>query len=133
SATCGCDPTLNLLSCGSDGVTYLSPCHAGCQATESALFSNCSHVTSLNKTGPGIVSPGLCDVGCFDNFVIFNVLTATQTFIFSINNMPRHLLALRILEPQDRAFGSAFLHFAPFIASLPAPYIFGKWMESMCL
>ncbi|GFO01962.1 solute carrier organic anion transporter family member, partial [Plakobranchus ocellatus] len=131
ATSCGCDATLNLLSCGSDGLTYLSPCHAGCAVTDAAIFTNCSSLTSTDQ--PGVVSPGICDVGCFDNFIIFNVLTATQTFIFSINNMPRHLLALRILEPKDRAFGSAFLHFAPFIASLPAPYIFGKWMEQMCL
>ncbi|GFO01959.1 solute carrier organic anion transporter family member [Plakobranchus ocellatus] len=128
---CDCDPTLNLLSCGSDGLTYLSPCYAGCVVSVSAIFTNCSSLTSTDQSG--IVTPGLCDVGCFHNFVMFNVLTATQTFIFALNNMPRHLLALRILEPEDRAFGSAFLHFAPYVASLPAPYIFGKWMEQMCL
>ncbi|XP_012945564.1 solute carrier organic anion transporter family member 1C1 [Aplysia californica] len=131
ASTCHCDPSLNLLSCGTDGHTYLSPCYAGCTDSNGTVFFNCSGFNVHNSSSQA--EPGVCDVGCERNFILYNILQASQTFIFSMNNMPRHLLALRILYPEDRAFGNAFMHFAPFLASIPAPLLFGKWIESMCV
>ncbi|XP_012939448.1 solute carrier organic anion transporter family member 1A2-like [Aplysia californica] len=98
SASCECPSDATpLVSCGEDGLQYLSPCYAGCSVEDGKLFRNCSQLLAPH-TG-GMVTPGVCDAGCDQNFLIYVVLHGAQNLIENLSNIPRSLLILRyILE-----------------------------------
>ncbi|CAG5120092.1 unnamed protein product [Candidula unifasciata] len=92
--TCQCVGTTNLLSCGADGNNYLSPCYAGCQSVSGKvnIHTECSGLTgSTNMT----MTSGLCDSDCYRNFVLYVVLHAVQSTLYSMSSIPMRLLILR--------------------------------------
>ncbi|XP_005107893.2 solute carrier organic anion transporter family member 4A1 [Aplysia californica] len=104
---CGCETEKQLLSCGSDGLHYYSPCHAGCTSLDGKTFMECTGLA----TGNGTVTPGLCDTTCHDNFVIYTVLNGVQGLVFTMAMVPRRLLLFRVVSAQDRGFAGSMLFF----------------------
>ncbi|CAG5127480.1 unnamed protein product, partial [Candidula unifasciata] len=104
---CGCDAVKQLISCGSDGRNYLTPCHAGCESSIGKTFVNCTGIADAAMT----LVPGLCPTPCKRNFYLYVALHAIQGMISGMANIPRRLLLLRIVDPRDRAFATSLFAF----------------------
>lgn len=90
---CHCDYVQYSPVCGEDGVTYISPCHAGC--TDLSYYgdsgviqglSNCSCVKSLGGgLFGGSATPGACKVDCrnWQSFYLFLAFVCLNNFLSS--------------------------------------------------
>ncbi|BFZ20855.1 hypothetical protein BsWGS_23894 [Bradybaena similaris] len=126
---CGCGPVKQLISCGSDGRNYLTPCHAGCEDSIGKTFTNCTGIADATMT----LVPGLCPTPCKKNFYLYIALHAIQGMIGGMASIPRRLLILRIVDPRDRAFATSLFAFFGTILGLPSPNLFGRVIDDACL
>uniref|UniRef100_A0A8D3CHB1 Solute carrier organic anion transporter family member n=1 Tax=Scophthalmus maximus TaxID=52904 RepID=A0A8D3CHB1_SCOMX len=121
--------------CGENGITYVSPCLAGC--TDSAgsgkntVFSNCSCV---GVAGNFTASTGQCPHkdDCDRMFPYFLALSVITSFIISLGGTPGYMLLIR----NDYSnFSGQRLHSLTLqlMSGIPAPIYFGAIIDSTCL
>ncbi|GAB0098810.1 solute carrier organic anion transporter family member 5A1 [Sergentomyia squamirostris] len=154
---CECPMTDVEPVCGNNGLTYFSPCHAGCTAFSSrSNYTNCacvhSNITNV-YTGSGgsqaqasIASPdfaevtvvpvataGPCNSPCRTIYP-FLILLFFMTFIVAATQMPLLMIVLRSVSNEERSFalGMQFVIFRLF-GYIPAPIVFGSLIDSTCL
>jgi len=101
--------------CGSNDVTYFSPCHAGCQiesdngSTEwnQKVFTSCSciptDISNLNSQATGRCQNG----SCVRNLVLLGLMFIIAIAMTMAANVPRNHFSLRIVDPADRAISIA--------------------------
>uniref|UniRef100_A0A6B2ECB5 Putative organic anion transporter n=1 Tax=Phlebotomus kandelakii TaxID=1109342 RepID=A0A6B2ECB5_9DIPT len=154
---CECPMTDVEPVCGNNGLTYFSPCHAGCTAFSSrSNYTNCacvhSNATSVYNGGGGsqaqasIASPdfaevtvvpvataGPCNSPCRTIYP-FLILLFFMTFIVAATQMPLLMIVLRSVSNEERSFalGMQFVIFRLF-GYIPAPIVFGSLIDSTCL
>ncbi|XP_023293331.2 solute carrier organic anion transporter family member 4C1 isoform X2 [Lucilia cuprina] len=144
--------------CGNNGLTYFSPCHAGCTAfSSSSNYTNCacvhanisssiylgaggSHAQALNAnenfaevTVVPVATAGPCANPC-RNIYPFLILLFFMTFIVAATQMPLLMIVLRSVSEEERSFalGMQFVIFRLF-GYIPAPILFGNLIDSTCL
>ncbi|XP_055892334.1 solute carrier organic anion transporter family member 2B1-like [Biomphalaria glabrata] len=132
SSLCDCASSKQLLSCGSDGNNYLSPCYAGCSTPQGKNFLECNLLQN-STSGSKMVTPGLCPTDCQTNFMVYVVLHGVQSLVEGASSIPRNLLTLRLVDARDRAFAMSFLMFFYNIISIPSPNLFGSIIDGSCL
>lgn len=94
NANCHCDYVKYSPICGDDGLTYISPCHAGCSEMSFGEnggitgFSNCSCVMKMNELnlsigGGGSATRGSCIVDCWNwrSFYLFMAFKCLNNFL----------------------------------------------------
>lgn len=156
---CLCTETDMEPVCGNNGLTYFSPCHAGCAAFSSrSNFTNCAcvhenvreHTASLNGASASaltaahahdysevtvvpVATAGACNPPCTTIFP-FLVLLFFMTFVVAITQMPLLMIVLRSVSEEERSFalGMQFVIFRLF-GYIPAPILFGNLIDSTCL
>ncbi|XP_026794351.3 solute carrier organic anion transporter family member 2B1 [Pangasianodon hypophthalmus] len=146
SLMCSCsDESFNPV-CGSDGVEFRSPCHAGCKTRIEKLEpleSNQPSTTIQNYTdcacvGPGgsqgYAVPGTCGNMCSHLLIPFMVLSSLTCFLASLSQTPSFMMILRTVTPEDKSFalGIQFMLFRV-LAFLPAPVLYGSAIDSTCI
>ncbi|XP_076083962.1 solute carrier organic anion transporter family member 2A1-like [Mytilus galloprovincialis] len=129
SSVCNCNPQEYFPVCGTNDVTYFSPCYAGCSDTvrNGRLFVNCTQITS------GQATAGLCPFDCntFYPFIIVNVI---GSFIGALSIMPMVIAKMRSVEDRDKATGMGLQStVVSLLAAIPIPIIFGKIIDTTCL
>ncbi|XP_014616606.1 PREDICTED: solute carrier organic anion transporter family member 5A1 isoform X2 [Polistes canadensis] len=132
--------------CGNNGLTYFSPCHAGCTAFSSkSNFTNCAcihgNLTMLPPAAPEfaevtvvpVATAGPCISPCRTIFP-FLILLFFMTFIVAVTQMPLLMIVLRSVSEEERSFalGMQFVIFRLF-GYIPAPILFGNLIDSTCL
>ncbi|XP_043673472.1 solute carrier organic anion transporter family member 5A1 isoform X3 [Vespula pensylvanica] len=132
--------------CGNNGLTYFSPCHAGCTAFSSkSNFTNCAcihgNLTMLPPAAPEfaevtvvpVATAGPCTSPCRTIFP-FLILLFFMTFIVAVTQMPLLMIVLRSVSEEERSFalGMQFVIFRLF-GYIPAPILFGNLIDSTCL
>ncbi|KYM80179.1 Solute carrier organic anion transporter family member 5A1 [Atta colombica] len=132
--------------CGNNGLTYFSPCHAGCTAFSSkSNFTNCAcihgNLTVLPPAAPEfaevtvvpVATAGPCTSPCKTIFP-FLILLFFMTFIVAVTQMPLLMIVLRSVSEEERSFalGMQFVIFRLF-GYIPAPILFGNLIDSTCL
>lgn len=146
--------------CGNNGLTYFSPCHAGCTAFSNTNYTNCACVqanTTTKATTPSglyagaegsqaaaltdyaevtvvpIATVGACGSTCRTIYP-FLILLFFMTFIVASTQMPLLMIVLRSVSEEERSFalGMQFVIFRLF-GYIPAPIIFGNLIDSSCL
>uniref|UniRef100_A0A673IWZ4 Solute carrier organic anion transporter family member n=2 Tax=Sinocyclocheilus rhinocerous TaxID=307959 RepID=A0A673IWZ4_9TELE len=138
---CGCpdfqwDPV-----CGQNGVTYISPCHAGCNSTRGAeqnmTFHGCTCIQSWGLTsGNSSAVLGQCsrETSCTKMFYIYLALQSLAFSVYCLGTVPFFLVSLRIVDPALKSLSvGVFLLVSRVFGGIPAPICFGALIDSTCL
>ncbi|NWI21649.1 SO1C1 protein, partial [Crypturellus soui] len=127
--------------CGENGITYISACLAGCQASngsgKSTVFYNCSCVgilESSSRSSSAVVGP--CQKGneCPKMFLYFLVISVITSYTLSVGGTPGYILLLRCIKPHLKSFALGIYTLAiRVLAGIPAPVYFGVAIDTTCL
>uniref|UniRef100_A0A672T7N8 Solute carrier organic anion transporter family member n=1 Tax=Sinocyclocheilus grahami TaxID=75366 RepID=A0A672T7N8_SINGR len=142
NAGCGCpdfqwDPV-----CGQNGVTDISPCHAGCNSTRGAeqnmTFHGCTCIQNWGLTsGNSSAVLGQCsrETSCTKMFYIYLALQSLAFSVYCLGTVPFFLVSLRIVDPalKSLSVGVFLLVLRVFGNGIPAPICFGALIDSTCL
>ncbi|KAL6106786.1 slco3a1 [Pungitius sinensis] len=138
---CNCFTSSISPVCGSNGVTYLSACFAGCTQTGS---SRTTSNTPQNLTGCACVSseselatavPGKCPMpGCQESFLIFLCVICACSLVGAMAQTPSVIILIRTVsqELKSYALGVLFL-LLRLLGFIPPPLVFGAGIDSTCL
>ncbi|KAL3061579.1 solute carrier organic anion transporter family member 3A1 [Trematomus bernacchii] len=138
---CNCFTSSISPVCGSNGVTYLSACFAGCTRTGSTrIGSNISQ----NLTGCACVSsesefatatPGKCPTpGCQETFLIFLCVICACSLVGAMAQTPSVIILIRTVSPELKSYALGLLFLLlRLLGFIPPPLIFGAGIDSTCL
>ncbi|XP_034538715.1 solute carrier organic anion transporter family member 2B1 [Notolabrus celidotus] len=135
SMSCQCPKEAFNPVCGSDGVEFRSPCHAGCTAMEIDSKNKTSNYTGCRCVGGlGVASPGTCGSGCSHLLLPFMVLIGLTAFIASFSQTPSYMMILRTVPAEDKSFavGVQYMLFRV-LAFMPGPVLYGSVIDTTCL
>ncbi|XP_044048062.1 solute carrier organic anion transporter family member 3A1 [Siniperca chuatsi] len=127
--------------CGSNGVTYLSACFAGCTQTGS---SQTTSNNSQNLTGCSCVSaeselatavPGKCPMpGCQEAFLVFLCVICACSLVGAMAQTPSVIILIRTVSPELKSYALGLLFLLlRLLGFIPPPLIFGAAIDSTCL
>uniref|UniRef100_A0A8C6KFG1 Solute carrier organic anion transporter family member n=1 Tax=Nothobranchius furzeri TaxID=105023 RepID=A0A8C6KFG1_NOTFU len=123
--------------CGENGITYASPCLAGCTTStgsgKNTVFWNCSCV---GVAGNFTASAGQCTDkdNCDRMFSYFLALSVITSFIISLGGTPGYMFLIRCIKPQLKSLALGFHALATrTLAGIPAPIYFGAIIDTTCL
>lgn len=146
--------------CGSDGVEFRSPCHAGCTTEETDFhsgrtvnYTNCGCISvsphpptrlspspvpgpspSLDSDPRGWAVPGTCGSPCSNLIVLFMVFVALTCFIASFCHTPSYIIILRSVPVEDKSFAVGLQYmFFRVLAFMPGPVLYGRVIDTTCL
>uniref|UniRef100_A0A672SVZ8 Solute carrier organic anion transporter family member n=1 Tax=Sinocyclocheilus grahami TaxID=75366 RepID=A0A672SVZ8_SINGR len=138
----GCNCYTSSLSpvCGSNGITYLSACLAGCTKTicsPSSLSQNLTGCKCIaHGDGPGTAMPGKCsNPGCQQAFLTFLAVVCACSMIGAMAQTPSVIILIRTLEISIKNMYSTVTlsHVFHVPGFIPPPLIFGVGIDSTCL
>ncbi|XP_056312181.1 solute carrier organic anion transporter family member 1C1 [Danio aesculapii] len=122
--------------CGEDGLTYVSPCLAGCRTSHGSgmdtVFAQCSCIGVGNQTA----TAGQCNnrESCHRIFPYFLALSVITSFIISLGGTPGYMLLIRCIKPQLKSLALGFHTLTTrTLAGIPAPIYFGAIIDTTCL
>ncbi|KAG7456194.1 hypothetical protein MATL_G00249170 [Megalops atlanticus] len=127
--------------CSDNGITYMSPCLAGCTSSsgtgKNTVFHNCSCVLSYPPdSGSLSVSLGQCprSPACGHSFTIYMVVSVLSSFINSLGTTPGYMVIIRCIAPELKslALGIQTLVMRT-LGGIPAPVYFGALIDTTCL
>ncbi|XP_034540777.1 solute carrier organic anion transporter family member 1C1-like [Notolabrus celidotus] len=127
--------------CGENGITYVSPCWAGCNSStgsgRNTVFDNCTCV-ALAHTQPSNLTAtlGQCPRrdSCDKIFPYFLALSVVSSFIISLGGTPGFVLLVRCIKPELKSLALGIHTLATrTLAGIPAPIYFGAIIDTTCL
>ncbi|CAL9683169.1 unnamed protein product [Knipowitschia caucasica] len=127
--------------CSDSGITYISPCLAGCISSsgygKKTVFNNCSCVDMSYPAGSSSsVKLGQCPHAkdCTRSFKSYMAVSVLSSFIGSLGATPGYMVIIRCIGPELKslALGVEAL-VARALGGIPAPIYFGAWIDSTCL
>ncbi|XP_062261639.1 solute carrier organic anion transporter family member 2B1 isoform X1 [Platichthys flesus] len=135
SSSCGCPQDVFNPVCGSDGVEFRSPCHAGCKVMEThgkhkvTNYTECRCVTGLRHA-----APGTCGSGCAHLLPPFMALLGITSFIAAFSQTPSYMMILRTVPTEDKSFavGVQYMLFRV-LAFMPGPVLYGSVIDTTCI
>ncbi|MBN3304095.1 SO2B1 protein, partial [Amia calva] len=141
-SNCSCKDTFNPV-CGSNGVEYRSPCHAGCKVVNKDAelnkvlnYTDCSCISTDPATNsiPATALPGTCGSRCSHLFIPFMILSALTGFVASFSQTPSFMMVLRSVPQEDKslALGIQFMLFRV-LAWMPGPVLYGSIIDTTCI
>ncbi|XP_041650461.1 solute carrier organic anion transporter family member 1C1-like isoform X2 [Cheilinus undulatus] len=127
--------------CGENGITYMSPCWAGCTSSigsgRNTVFNNCTCISlAENPTGNLTATLGQCPRrdSCDKIFPYFLALSVVSSFIISLGGTPGFVLLVRCIKPELKSLALGIHTLATrTLAGIPAPIYFGAIIDKTCL
>lgn len=158
---CGCNGRQYDPICGSDGVMYYSPCHAGCtkelSMDQSKVYLDCECIeaaTSGSQTAAMLMAERngtavsstmrhdsgydaintMCESHCGRNMWLFAALCfGVMAFTF-LATMPALTATLRCVHNDQRSFALGIQWVkVRMLGTIPAPLIFGRLIDETCI
>lgn len=145
---CNCDFVKFKPVCGSDSLTYISACHAGCKnvsfKNSTKIFEDCSCVEQQqhhelhspfsqqrNYDDYGnFAKNGPCPVNCQKELFFFLAIMCCMKFIGASGRTSNFLLSIRCIDSKDKSvaigFSATLIHLFAFI---PSPILFGYLLD----
>nr|XP_057931187.1 solute carrier organic anion transporter family member 3A1 isoform X1 [Doryrhamphus excisus]XP_057931189.1 solute carrier organic anion transporter family member 3A1 isoform X1 [Doryrhamphus excisus] len=130
---CNCFTSSISPVCGSNGVTYLSGCFAGCTHTFAQNLSGCACISADSEFATAV--PGKCPTtGCQEAFLIFLCIICLCSLVGAMAQTPSVIVLIRTVTPELKSYalGVLFLLLRLF-GFIPPPLIFGAGIDSTCL
>ncbi|KAM6961089.1 solute carrier organic anion transporter family member 3A1 isoform 2-T2 [Aplochiton taeniatus] len=136
---CNCYTSSVSPVCGSNGVTYLSSCFAGCNKTlRSGCFclqnlTGCTCISSDSEFATAV--PGKCpSPGCQEAFLTFLVVICACSMIGAMAQTPSVIILIRTVSPELKSYALGVLFLLlRLLGFIPPPLIFGAGIDSTCL
>ncbi|XP_078668259.1 solute carrier organic anion transporter family member 2A1-like [Branchiostoma floridae x Branchiostoma belcheri] len=135
NTNCTCSPERFDPVCGTDWMTYYSPCHAGCTGTTyngplPTNYTDCSCVMG----GTLSAAPGKCFTACSAKAQGFAALMFFMAFLAAAGQAPAMMVLLRSVSEVDKSFALGINFMAQRVfASIPSPIYFGAAIDGACL
>lgn len=134
--SCSCNNETFAPICGSDGKTYFSSCHAGCNSSHTVngkiVFDNCLCIPGIESQLGGSANNGYCETDC-GNVNVFVAIFVVIMFVHSSSEVGRMLLTMRCTHPKDKAMAMGIIQFAiGLFGQIPCPIIYGSVVDAAC-
>ncbi|XP_065898047.1 solute carrier organic anion transporter family member 4C1-like isoform X2 [Dysidea avara] len=130
---CNCKSTIFEPVC-SDGITYFSPCRAGCDKyllngdRDEPRFENCTCSTSPS----GRAGRGFCDENC-KVLAPFLIVVAITLITNMATQIPNLIITLRCIADEQRSLALGIQSvFVRIFGSIPGPIVMGAIFDSSC-
>ncbi|XP_051916568.1 solute carrier organic anion transporter family member 3A1-like isoform X1 [Hippocampus zosterae] len=131
----GCNCFTSSISpvCGSDGVTYLSACFAGCTRAVGQNLSGCACVSPESELATAVA--GKCPTaGCQEAFLIFLCIICLCSLVGAMAQTPSVIVLIRTVTPELKSYALGVLFLLlRLLGFIPPPLIFGATIDSTCL
>ncbi|XP_073733995.1 solute carrier organic anion transporter family member 1B3 [Callorhinus ursinus] len=141
NSDCNCDENHWEPVCGDNGITYMSPCLAGCKSSNgnktSMVFYNCScvEVTGVQNKNNS-VTLGECprDSQCTKKFYIYSLVQVLNYFFSSLGSTPTVMLIFKTVQPELKSLAVGFHSLTiRALGGIPAPIYFGALIDRACM
>ncbi|MBN3277874.1 SO3A1 protein, partial [Polyodon spathula] len=131
NAGCKCHTDSISPVCGSNGITYLSACFAGCSK---ANLTGCSCISG-DQTDNATAVPGKCpSPGCQEAFLTFLCVICACSMIGAMAQTPSVMILIRAVHPELKSYALGVLFLLlRLLGFIPPPLIFGAGIDSTCL
>ncbi|XP_041789337.1 solute carrier organic anion transporter family member 3A1-like [Chelmon rostratus] len=129
-SNCNCYTASVSPVCGSNGVTYLSACFAGCTKPN---LTSCTCIASNSEDA--VALPGKCpSPGCQQAFLTFLCVICVCSMIGAMAQTPSVIILIRTVSPELKSYALGVLFLLlRLIGFIPPPLIFGMGIDSTCL
>uniref|UniRef100_A0A8C3VQN7 Solute carrier organic anion transporter family member n=1 Tax=Catagonus wagneri TaxID=51154 RepID=A0A8C3VQN7_9CETA len=139
SAHCGCRAEHYNPVCGSDGLMYHSPCHAGCSEVAAPgpggqkVYRDCSCIPQNFSSGFGHATAGKCTSTCQRKPLLLVFIFVVIIFTF-LSSIPALTATLRCVCDQQRSFALGIQWIVVrTLGGIPGPIAFGWLIDKSCL
>ncbi|XP_023379865.1 solute carrier organic anion transporter family member 1B3 isoform X2 [Pteropus vampyrus] len=141
NSDCNCDENQWEPVCGDNGITYISPCLAGCKSSSGnkkpIVFYNCSCVEATgfqNRNNSAYLGACPRDDECRKKFHIYIVLQILNSFTTALGTASTIMLLFKNVQPELKslAMGVHSLIIRS-LGGIPAPIYFGALIDKTCM
>uniref|UniRef100_A0A8C6KSR6 Solute carrier organic anion transporter family member n=1 Tax=Nothobranchius furzeri TaxID=105023 RepID=A0A8C6KSR6_NOTFU len=127
--------------CSGSGITYISPCMAGCLTSSGhgkhTVFNNCSCVSASFPVGSTTsVRMGQCPHAkdCSRSFTSYMAVSVLSSFINALGATPGYMVIIRCIPPDLKSLALGIQALVTrTLGGIPAPVYFGALIDSTCL
>ncbi|KAM4569493.1 solute carrier organic anion transporter family member 1C1 isoform 1-T2 [Odontesthes bonariensis] len=127
--------------CSDSGITYVSPCMAGCLSSsgrgKNTVFHNCSCVSASFPAGSSMsVRLGQCPHAkdCSRSFTSYMAVSVLSSFINSLGATPGYMVIIRCISPELKSLALGIQALVTrTLGGIPAPVYFGALIDLTCL
>ncbi|KAM5335525.1 LOW QUALITY PROTEIN: solute carrier organic anion transporter family member 1B3-like [Glossophaga mutica] len=141
NSNCNCDENQWEPVCASNGITYMSPCLAGCKSSrgnkKTIEFYNCSCVEATGFQNKNIsVKLGTCpkDDQCTRKFYIYTAVQILSSFTTSLGTASSIMLVFKNVQPELKSLAVGFHTLViRTLGGILAPVYFGALIDRACM